>query len=82
MSTLKVLQNSIVMDNGTTSGKVLRKLKEKEATIKSFNCGDADLNDFLFNEAIPFYVRNGFIPLEEEDKDEHTRLLFYDLKDE
>lgn len=82
MSTLKVLQNSIVMDNGTTSGKVLRKLKEKEATIKSFNCGDADLNDFLFNEAIPFYIRNGFIPLEEEDKDEHTRLLFYDLKDE
>ena len=54
MSTLKVLQNSIVMDNGTTSGKVLRKLKEKEATIKSFNCGDADLNDFLFNEA-PLY---------------------------
>lgn len=42
------------MDNGTTSGKVLRKLKEKEATIKSFNCGDADLNDFLFNEA-PLY---------------------------
>ncbi|WP_455640740.1 GNAT family N-acetyltransferase [Parabacteroides sp.] len=177
------------MDNETTSGQVLRKLKEKE-TIKSFNCGDADLNDFLFNEAplysnallavtyiyedqnnvlayfslandrisltdfehttefnrfrkrrfvnekrlksypavkicrlgvsenckgsgigtgllnfikklfqttnktgcrfltvdayreaIPFYLRNGFIPLEEEDKDEHTRLLFYDLKE-
>ncbi len=189
MSTLKVLQNSIVMDNEATSGKVLRKLKEKE-TIKSFNCGDADLNDFLFNEAplyseallavtyvyedsdnvlayfslandrisltdfedkttfnrfrkhrfvnekrlksypavkicrlgvsedskgsgvgtgllnfikklfltanktgcrfltvdayceaIPFYIRNGFIPLEEEDKGEHTRLLFYDLKE-
>lgn len=35
-----------------------------------------------YYEAIPFYIRNGFIPLEEEDKDEHTRLLFYDLKDE
>lgn len=177
------------MNSEINSGKVLRKLKEKE-TIKSFNCGDADLNDFLFNEAplysnvllavtyiyedknnvlayfslandrisltdfektaefnrfrkrrfvndkrlksypvvkicrlgdsedckgfgigtgllnfiknlflimnktgcrfltvdayreaIPFYIRNGFIPLEEEDKDEHTRLLFYDLKE-
>ncbi|WP_304252424.1 GNAT family N-acetyltransferase [Parabacteroides gordonii] len=35
-----------------------------------------------YREAIPFYIRNGFIPLEEEDKDEHTRLLFYDLKEE
>lgn len=34
-----------------------------------------------YREAIPFYIRNGFIPLEEEDKDEHTRLLFYDLKE-
>lgn len=41
------------MENNATSGKVLRKLKEQE-TIKSFNCGDADLNDFLFNEA-PLY---------------------------
>ncbi|GKG75238.1 hypothetical protein CE91St1_43810 [Parabacteroides goldsteinii] len=53
MSTLKVFLNSIVMNSEINSGKVLRKLKEKE-TIKSFNCGDADLNDFLFNEA-PLY---------------------------
>lgn len=34
-----------------------------------------------YREAIPFYIKNGFLPLEEEDKDEHTRLLFYDLKE-
>lgn len=41
------------MDNVSSPQRVLRKLREKE-TIKSFNCGDTDLNDFLFNEA-PLY---------------------------
>lgn len=31
--------------------------------------------------AIPFYLRNGFVPLNEEDKDEPTRLLYFDLND-
>ena len=31
--------------------------------------------------AIPFYLRNGFVPLNEEDADEPTRLLYFDLKD-
>ena len=31
--------------------------------------------------AIPFYFRNGFVPLNEEDKDEPTRLLYFDLND-
>lgn len=30
--------------------------------------------------AIPFYERNGFNPLNEDDKDSSTRLLYYDLK--
>lgn len=34
-----------------------------------------------YRDAIPFYIRNGFIPLETEDKNEHTSLLFYDLKE-
>ena len=34
-----------------------------------------------YAEAIPFYLRNGFIPLNEEDADEPTRLLYYDLND-
>ena len=31
--------------------------------------------------AIPFYLRNGFVPLNEEDKDEPTGLLYFDLND-
>ena len=31
--------------------------------------------------AIPFYLRNGFVPLNEEDVDEPTRLLYFDLND-
>ena len=31
--------------------------------------------------AIPFYLSNGFVPLNEEDADEPTRLLYFDLND-
>lgn len=31
--------------------------------------------------AIPFYLRNGFVPLNDEDADEPTRLLYFDLSD-
>ncbi|MBQ9678818.1 MAG: GNAT family N-acetyltransferase [Prevotella sp.] len=31
--------------------------------------------------AIPFYLKNGFIPLNDEDIDEPTRLLYFDLND-
>ena len=31
--------------------------------------------------AIPFYIRNGFVPLNDEDADEPTRLLYFDLND-
>ena len=31
--------------------------------------------------AIPFYFRNGFVPLNEDDINEPTRLLYFDLND-
>lgn len=31
--------------------------------------------------AIPFYLKNGFVPLNEDDVDEPTRLLYFDLND-
>ena len=31
--------------------------------------------------AIPFYLHNGFVPLNDEDADEPTRLLYFDLND-
>lgn len=29
--------------------------------------------------AVPFYLKNGFVPLTADDVDEHTRLLYFDL---
>lgn len=66
----------------------IRRLEEKEK-IESFCCGDADLDDFIVNEAtvdayrsaILFYEKNGFLPLQVEDDGEHTRLMFFDLAD-
>ncbi|MBR1800443.1 MAG: GNAT family N-acetyltransferase [Bacteroidaceae bacterium] len=31
--------------------------------------------------AIPFYLKNGFVPLNEEDEGDSTRLLYFDLND-
>ena len=32
-------------------------------------------------EAVPFYEKNGFLRMNEEDNDPHTRLMYYDLMD-
>lgn len=34
-----------------------------------------------YANAIPFYLRNGFVPLNDDDKDEPTRLLYFDLNE-
>ena len=34
-----------------------------------------------YRSAIPFYEKNGFLPLQEEDDGSPTRLLFFDLAD-
>ena len=34
-----------------------------------------------YANAIPFYVRNGFVPLNDDDKDEPTRLLYFNLNE-
>lgn len=34
-----------------------------------------------YREALPFYYKNLFVPLNDDDKDSHTRLLFFDLND-
>ena len=31
--------------------------------------------------AVPFYEKNGFVHLTKKDEDEHTRLMFYDMKE-
>lgn len=34
-----------------------------------------------YSDAVPFYYRNGFVALNDDDKDEKTRLLYFDLND-
>ena len=34
-----------------------------------------------YADAIPFYLKNGFIPLNDDDAGQATRLLFFDLND-
>ncbi|MBO7651880.1 MAG: GNAT family N-acetyltransferase [Bacteroidales bacterium] len=34
-----------------------------------------------YANAVPFYMRNGFVPLNDDDKDEPTRLLYFDLNE-
>ena len=52
--------------------------------LTPFDCGDSDLNDFLFNDAkkaINFYRKNGFKELTQKEEDDHTRLMFFDMMD-
>ena len=60
---------------------LLRILPSDSLHCTPFNCGDADLNDFILHEA-PFYEKNNFSLLLPNDDDKHTRLLYYDLKEE
>ncbi|MEY8687151.1 GNAT family N-acetyltransferase [Bacteroides sp. AN502(2024)] len=34
-----------------------------------------------YADAVPFYLKNGFVPLTDYDKDDSTRLLYFDLGD-
>ena len=34
-----------------------------------------------YANAVPFYLKNGFVPLNDADKDDDTRLLYFDLND-
>lgn len=34
-----------------------------------------------YTEAVPFYLKNGFLPLSEESDTDHTKLLFFDLEE-
>ena len=34
-----------------------------------------------YADAVPFYLKNGFVPHNDDDKDDETRLLYFDLND-
>ena len=55
------------------------KILTPDYEMKSFDCGDADLNDFLLNDAKLFAEKNGFKMLLSSDEDKHTRAMYFDL---
>ena len=55
------------------------KLLKEDFEIKPFDCGDTDLNGFLTEDAKAFYEKNDFRFLDAEDKNKHTRLMYFDM---
>lgn len=54
----------------------------KEYFIHNNKSGCRFITVDAYIDAIPFYLKNGFIQLTPFDNNEHTRLLYYDLKEE
>ena len=50
MNTSSALPNSNLMETNNAKQRQIRRLEEEEK-IESFCCGDADLDDFIVNEA-------------------------------
>lgn len=46
--------------------------------LGEFDCGDDDLNEFLLNDAKHFQ-ENGFQELTQNEEDDHTRLMYFDM---
>ncbi|GEM_PF-6532627 len=62
----------------------LTKLEDIQS-LKPFDCGDCDLNEFLtvdaYRSAVPFYEKNGFKMLVNEiAEDVQIVPMYYDLK--
>ena len=59
-------------------------LANDKVSVSDFE-NKTDFNRFLtvdaYTDAIPFYLKNRFLPLSEEEDNEHTKLLFFDLEE-
>ncbi|MBQ8502442.1 MAG: hypothetical protein IJ494_09165, partial [Bacteroides sp.] len=58
---------------------------EEIVMIKPFDCGDADLNGFLcedaYKDALPCYLKNGFRMLVNDiENEQYTVPMYFDLK--
>lgn len=52
---------------------------DANTTIKSFDCGDADLNDFLFSDAINYYKSMMALTYLLEDNQSQKTVAYYSL---
>lgn len=48
---------------------------DADTRIKSFDCGDADLNDFLFSDAINYYKSMMALPARRQRSWKDSRIL-------
>lgn len=60
-------------------GKFVFRQIDEETQIKSFDCGDADLNDFLFSDAINYYKSMMALTYILEDKEMNRTIAYYCL---
>lgn len=65
---------------GMSIGSILLKFI-KTFFVKDNKTGCRFITVDAYSNAISFYERNEFIPLNDDDKDERTRLLYFDLYD-
>lgn len=57
---------------------ILDNIKYAFSNVKRLGCRFITVD--ALNVAVPFYERNGFQCITESDKDDETRLMFFDLK--
>ena len=55
---------------------IVRRLKMKES-VKSFDCGDTDLNDFILNESLLYRKALLAVSYVVEDKKDNNRVAAY-----
>ena len=65
---------------GNNIGSLLMKFIKTYFTLYN-QTGCRFLTVDAYSDAIPFYTKNGFIPLNEDDLHDKTRLLYFDLND-
>ena len=53
----------------------------KSSFIEESKTGCRFITVDAYAAAVPFYLRNGFTPLNDDDVDDSTRLLYFDLND-
>lgn len=65
---------------GQSIGTILLKFIKSYFVVEN-KTGCRFLTVDAYSNAIPFYLKNGFVPLNDKDKTEDTRLLYFDLND-
>ena len=64
------------MENEIKNQFRIYKLEENER-VESFDCGDADLNDFILNDALPFRKEKLAVTYTYADKDDKTKVIAF-----